>query len=112
MSATHTATNGILKIGESNIGKQNKSPQPPRLRSHFRRGALRAPAFPTKVSLVLERTNAVRPYGFEETADCLYRLCSSHTPRAVPLSPGEGEFSVAALTRRGRRPRRPVFVGK
>ena len=31
------------------------------------------------------RTRTARPYGFEETADCLYRLDSPHPPRAVPL---------------------------
>ena len=57
-----------------------------------RRGALRAPAFPTKVSLVLERANGVRPYGFDEKADCLYRLCSPHPPRRArsPFPAGEG----------------------
>ena len=40
-----------------------------------RRGALCAPAFPTKVSLVLERANAVRPYGFEHCPQFTIRLC-------------------------------------
>ena len=31
------------------------------------------------------RVHGVRPYGFEDKADCLYRLCSPHPPRAVPL---------------------------
>ena len=30
--------------------------------AQIRRGALRAPAFPTKVSLILERAHTVRPY--------------------------------------------------
>ena len=31
------------------------------------------------------RVHGVRPYGFEDKADCLYRLSSPHQPRAVPL---------------------------
>ena len=27
------------------------------------------------------RVHGVPPYGFDEKADCLYRLCSPHTPR-------------------------------
>ena len=46
-----------------------------------RRGALRAPAFPTKVSLVLERANEVRPYGFDKKDDCKCWWRSPHTPR-------------------------------
>ena len=74
---------------------------------YARRGA------PTKVSLVLERANGVLPYGFEEKADCLYRLCSPHPPRRArsPFSAGEG-LGCAAILNVGRLSCSRRFAGK